>query len=138
MLKKLVAIEKKSTGVTLSSVLKKFQGLQILDIERTKASGDKTSRFLEAQPFVSQGLISLPTYGKHTGMCIEHCRKITANNSHRFDDIADTLYDAIKIALIDKTIIVRSGEKKNYDAIAKNMMSGFKNVDRLKKAAYER
>jgi predicted phage terminase large subunit-like protein len=134
---KLVAIEKKSTGVTLLSVLKEYQGLQLLDIQRNKTHGDKISRFLDAQPYVAQGLISLPTYGKHTRTCIEHCRKITANNSHRFDDIADTMYDAIKIALIDKTMIVRSGEKQDYNAVAKNVMSTFKHIDRLKKAAYE-
>lgn len=134
---KLVAIEKKSTGVTLASVLKKFQGLQILDIERTKASGDKTSRYLEAQPYVSRGLVSLPTYGDHTKLFIEHMRKITANNSHRWDDIADTMYDAIKIALIDKTIIIRSGEKKDYEAQAKHMMSNVKQVDRLRRDAYK-
>jgi predicted phage terminase large subunit-like protein len=135
---KLVAIEKKSTGVTLLSVLKEYQGLQLLDIERNKSHGDKISRFLDAQTYVAQGLISLPTYAEHTRMCVEHCRKITANNSHRFDDIADTMYDAIKIALIDKTIIVRSGEKQDYNAIAKNVMSTTKHIDRLKKAAYEK
>ena len=31
-------------------------------------------------------------------------KKITANDTHRHDDIADTLADAIRIALIDKTI----------------------------------
>jgi hypothetical protein len=30
--------------------------------------------------------------------------KITANNTHRHDDIADTLADAIRMALIEKTI----------------------------------
>lgn len=30
--------------------------------------------------------------------------KITANDSHRFDDIADTAADAVKIALIDKLV----------------------------------
>ena len=30
--------------------------------------------------------------------------KITANNTHRHDDIADTLSDAIRIALIEKTM----------------------------------
>lgn len=135
---KLAAIEKKSTGVTLTSVLKEFQGLQILDIPRDRSSGSKIQRFLEVQPFVARKLVSLPTYGKHTKMCLEHMRKITANSSHRFDDIADTLADAIRIALIDKTIIVRSGTKRDENAIAKNVMSRVNHVDRLRKAAYER
>jgi len=101
----LAAVEKKSTGVTLLSVLNDMQGLRILDIQRTKASGSKTARYLEIQPHVVSKLITLPIYGRHVKMCIEHCKKITANNSHRYDDIADTLYDAVKIALIDKLIV---------------------------------
>jgi predicted phage terminase large subunit-like protein len=133
----LAAIENKSTGVTLLSVLKKYQGLHVLEIERNRASGSKITRFLEAQPYVASKLISLPMIGKHTHNCIEHCRKITANDSHKFDDIADTMYDAIKIALIDRTVINR---RNNSDVTnsqqAKNLMSSFHNVDRLKKAAY--
>ena len=37
-------------------------------------------------------------------MCVEHMTKVTANDSHRHDDIADTLADAVKIALIDKQL----------------------------------
>lgn len=99
---KMAAIEKKSSGTTLVSVLSEVQGFQIRPIERTKASGNKTARFLEAQPYVASHLISLPRYGKHTDMCITHMKKITANDTHAHDDIADTLYDAVKIALIDK------------------------------------
>lgn len=130
------AIEKKSTGVTLLSTLKEYQGLQIREIERTKASGSKTARFLEAQPYVSSRRISLPTYGKHTSICIEHCRKITANDSHRFDDIADTMYDAIKLALIDKTITYMTAKDYNDPTLAKRLMSQSNKIDRLKKDAY--
>lgn len=99
-----VAIEKKSTGVTLSSVLEDVRGLVVRNINRTKASGSKIARFLEVQPYVAKKLISLPARAQHTKMFIEHCAKITANNTHRHDDIADTMYDAIKIALIDKSV----------------------------------
>ena len=132
----LVAIEKKSTGVTLASVLKSYQGLHILDITRTKASGSKTARFLEAQPFVAQRLISLPDKGHHTDMCVEHCRKITANNSHRFDDIADTMYDAIKIALIDRTLIARTISATDYSSTARNIRTGNTAVDMARKKAF--
>lgn len=132
----LAAIEKKSTGVTLLSVLKDYQGLQLIEIERNKSSGSKIARFLEAQPYVASKQISFPTYGKHTAMCIEHCRKITANDSHRFDDICDTMYDAIKIALIDKTIINRTDPPDDDPNLAKSMMSTFNKVDRLKRDAY--
>jgi predicted phage terminase large subunit-like protein len=101
----IAAIERKSTGVTLLSVLDSKRQIRIVDINRNKSSGSKIDRFLQAQPYVAAKKISLPRNGKHTQMCIEHMRKITANNSHRFDDIADTLYDAVKIALIDKATI---------------------------------
>lgn len=99
-----VAIEKKSTGVTLISCLKDMRGLLVRDINRTQISGSKMARFMQLQPFVSKKLISLPKIGKHTENFIEHMSKITMNNSHRHDDIADTVYDAVKIALIDKTL----------------------------------
>jgi predicted phage terminase large subunit-like protein len=99
-----VAIEKKSTGVTLLSCLKDMRGLMVRDIQRNAGSGDKTSRFMNIQPYVAKKLISLPTIGRHTKMFVDHMSKITMNNSHRHDDIADTMYDAIKIALIDKTL----------------------------------
>ena len=98
------AIEKKSTGVTLSSVLSEMRGLQIRNIERTRASGSKAQRFLEIQPYIAEKLVSVPAYGKHIQMCLEHMSKITANDTHRHDDICDTAADAIKIALIDKTL----------------------------------
>lgn len=133
----MVGIEKKSTGVTLLSVLSEYQGLHLIEIERTKASGSKTARFLEAQPFIAQRLVSLPTYGKHTPICIEHCKKITANNAHRFDDIADTLYDAVKIALIDKVIQTRVASKQDYTQTARTMMSGVNRVNTLRNNAYK-
>lgn len=133
----IAAIEKKSTGVTLISTLKGYQGLRIIEIERTRLSGSKIDRFIEAQSYVASRLISLPTYGRHTDMCIKHCKGITANNSHRFDDIADTMYDAIKIGLIDKTIInIQVDEESNYNVIARSIMGTSNRIDQLKKKAY--
>lgn len=115
---KFVAIEKKSTGTTLSSVLQEAQGMRIIDIERTKASGSKAARYLEMQPYIANKLVSLPAEGKHTQMVIKHMSKITANMAHRFDDICDTAYDAIKMALIDRTVINMIGTNSNYDVLA--------------------
>lgn len=98
------AIEKKSTGVTLVSILQNMQGLRIFEIERTRASGSKIQRFLEIQPYIASKRISLPFNAKHTKICLDHMRKITANDSHRHDDIADTCADAVKLALIDKLV----------------------------------
>ena len=101
----LAAIEKKSTGTTLGSSLEDIQGLQIIKIERSRASGSKTDRFISIQRYIATKRVSLTRNAKHTQMCIDHCAKITANNTHRFDDICDTLYDAVKLALIDKSFV---------------------------------
>lgn len=130
------AIEKKSTGVTLLSVLKKIQGLKTIDIERTAASGTKSDRFIDLQPFIASKQVSLPSYAKHTRMCLEHMRSITANNTHKFDDIADTCYDAVKAALIEKTIIIRSSSDIDYNDMARNMMQRTAHVDFLRKKAH--
>jgi predicted phage terminase large subunit-like protein len=113
---KIAAIEKKSTGVTLTSVLSEMRGIHIRNIERTKTSGSKTERFLAIQPYIAARQISLPKYGKHTKLCIEHMGKITANDSHRWDDIADTCADAIRIALIDKTLNYRDTKQDDHVA----------------------
>lgn len=105
----LAAIENKSTGVTLSSTLSKMQGLQVRRIKVTAADGSKTNRFLSMQPFINSGLISVTasseecTSATHNMIpVLEHMQKITANDTHRRDDICDTLYWAVKLALIDK------------------------------------
>ena len=79
---KVAAIEKKSTGTTLVSVLSDMQGLQILEIERHAGSGNKATRFLNVQEYIASKQVTLPYYGKHSDKCIEHMSKITANNSH--------------------------------------------------------
>lgn len=131
-----VAIEKKSTGVTLSSVLKEIRGLHVYDIQRTKASGNKTTRFLEIQPLVAARQVSLPKHGRHTDMCLEHMRKITANDSHRHDDIADTLYDAVKLGIIDNVIVKQSPGAHQEDADkARGVMATFNKVLNIKKGS---
>lgn len=100
----LAAIEKKSTGVTLLSVLQDLRGIAIRNIERPGNQGSKTDRFIEIQGYIASKRISITKDAKHANLCIDHMKKITANDSHRHDDIADTLADAIRIALIDKTI----------------------------------
>lgn len=107
-------IEKKSTGTMLVSVLKKLQGIAIIPIERGANAGSKISRFISVQPYVAASQVSLPADGRHTSMCIEHMRKITANNSHAHDDIADTLADGIVLALKDKVIGIDTVGKSSY------------------------
>lgn len=104
----MAAIEKKSTGTTLVSVLQDIRGMQIRNIERTKASGSKAQRFLEIQPYIASRRISFTERSKHLKLCIDHMSKLTASDSHRWDDIGDSCADAIKIALIDKTLVLNT------------------------------
>ncbi len=135
---RMVAIEKKSTGTTLVSTLKTYQGIQVVDIERSRASGNKMQRFLEVQPYVAEGRVSLPEYGKHTHMFVEHMRKITANDTHAHDDIADTMADAVRIALIDRTIIFRHGVQTDTgkSAVVSGLYAGYNRAARARAKAY--
>jgi predicted phage terminase large subunit-like protein len=113
----MAAIEKKSTGVTLLSVLEGLRGLEIREVKRTKASGSKTERFLELQPIVAAKLISFTENARHTELCINHMSKITANDAHKHDDICDSAYDAVKIALIDKVLTLDTKQESNKAAM---------------------
>lgn len=96
------AIEKKSTGATLISLLEDMRGLEIREVKRTKVDGSKATRFLEMQPYIASKLVTFTDGARHEKLCVDHMLKITANDTHRWDDICDTCYDAIKIALIDE------------------------------------
>lgn len=120
----LIAIEKKSTGVTLLSILQKYQGLRVINTNRSKLVDgkhvymSKVECFQQMQYYIGRKYVSLPRYGRHTKMCLDHCTQITPGMHQRFDDIADTLYDGIKIGIIDKMIsrVTRSAQVKNSSA----------------------
>lgn len=135
---KLIAIEKKSTGGTLLSLIDDIRAVQLRDIPRTREQGSKTKRFLEAQPYVAERRISFTNGSRHVKLCIDHMAKITANETHRWDDIADTLSDAIKFGLIDKIILHTSAAETDYNALAKSLTFNHNKVDKLKTAAYKR
>lgn len=132
----MAAIEKKSTGVTLVSVLKELRGMQIREVERTIISGSKTQRFIEMQWFVASKLISFTKNAKHIEMCIKHMSKITANNTHRHDDIADTLSDAIRIALIEKSIYSNESRQEDRAKILTSMNQVLQRKIKARTAAY--
>lgn len=126
----MAAIEKKSTGVTLVNVLRDLRGMQIREIERSAASGSKTQRFLEIQPYIASRRISLPKNGKHVEHCLTHMSKITANQSHRNDDICDTIADGIRIALIEKTIYSIDNREESRKNVAAGISQSFKKKQR--------
>lgn len=134
----MVAIEKKSTGGTLLSLLDDIRTIRLIDIPRTREQGSKTKRFLEIQPYLAERRVSFPSMGRHVKLCIDHMSKLTANETHRWDDIGDTCADAVKIALIDKSLISSQINSTDYDTIAKSISSTQNQINRLRKNAYTR
>ena len=108
-------IEKKSTGVTLIGSLNELQGIKVMDVQRTSASGSKAARYIEMQPFVASKCVTFTAGARHIPLCKKHMGKITANDSHKHDDLADNLYDGVKIGLIDK-MIYKADIKQNQSA----------------------
>jgi hypothetical protein len=101
---RIAAIEKKSTGVTLCSVLQSMRGLEIREVKRTRASGCKADRYLEMQPIIASKLVSLTANAKHTELVINHMLKITANDSHRHDDVCHAKGSKIATIFGDKNV----------------------------------
>lgn len=124
---RIAVIEKKSTGVTLAATLDKIQGIKIIGVDRTKADGSKAVRYIEMQPFIGSKCVTV-TKGRHfVEKFKEHMGKITLNDAHKHDDICDTIYDGVKIALIDKKIFGQVDQKTKtaaddvMNSIAQNM-----------------
>lgn len=132
---RLAVIEKKSTGVTLASSLSKIRGINVKTLDRNITSNTKTERYLAMQPFVAANLISFSKYAKHKESCIEHMRKITANDSHRFDDICDTAQMACEVAFVDKSALhyMQRQNDGSSKQTAVNIMSTFKKIVDLRK-----
>lgn len=117
-----VCIEKKSTGVTLVSVLKSVQGLNVIAVDRTSASGSKIDRHISMQQYINKKLISF-TYGApHVKMCIDHMTKINAAGSQKRSDIADTAFDAVRMLYQDKTALGFLGNSMDMQNYAKGII----------------
>jgi hypothetical protein len=114
----IACIEKASSGTMLTSVMRQAQGLRVLEVERYKMKGrafSKIDRFLECQSFVAARRISFTRGDLHVEECVEQCRKITANNTHAHDDIADTMQIAIQTAFIEGVVLPLEDNSKVAD-----------------------
>lgn len=130
-------IEKKSTGVTLTSILKGIRGLKIREIERTRASGSKCQRFIDIQPYIASKRVSLPKRAKHTSMCVTHMKKITNNDTHSKDDIADTCSDAVNIAIINKLLNFAGADSYAQKTKSREAIDRYKKLIRLKRKSHK-
>lgn len=128
------AIEKKSTGTTLVSVLSDMRGLKITGITRDVSDKSKTQRYLDMQQYIAAKLISFSEGAKHADMCITHMCKITANQTHRHDDICDTFYDAIHIALIKKQMLIITPAQSNQNAVLNTVTQQIQRQQQLRTA----
>ena len=63
---------------------------------------------------------------RHIDMCLNHMSKITANDSHRHDDIADTLADAVRMTFIEKSVQQVDNKDDSRKQILQNMNKSFK------------
>jgi len=134
----IAAIEKKSTGVTLASILSEMPGLSVRDVGRTIKDGTKADRHIKMQPFIASHQITFTEGAIHAQKCIEHMSKITANATHRHDDICDTAYDAVRIALIDKTLYFNSPGQEGQNQVMQGMRSSMSRKIAAGKKAWQR
>ena len=114
----LAAIEKKSSGTFLLSLLNDLRGIKIRPIERY-AHHNKIQRFRDIQPYISMKYLSLPQQAAHTESTIDHMTKITGNNTHRRDDRADTCADAMRMAFLDKSLQFEETKTGNSDFLSR-------------------
>jgi hypothetical protein len=133
----IAAIEKKSTGVTLSAVLKKVRGLQIIEVVPTIKSGSKIERHLAMQPIVNGQLISLRDDRHHIKRVKDHMTKITANGSHLRDDICDTAQIACDQVFLNGTIARMLMPTQKKSSTINNLAEHFNKQQRARSIAYE-
>jgi len=139
----IVTIEAKSSGATLYSVLQDVPGLQVIKILRTvgeaidkdaRRSPSKITRLLSMQRFVASKRMSLPKYGKHTELFLDHMRKLTANGAHAHDDLGDTAYDAYKCGIVDGIILPKAQTNTN---LIKNLSNNTRMQQKIVQARWK-
>lgn len=124
-----IYIEKKSTGSMLLGFIKDRQGIISIDISRNSVNrkdalsvltfGSKVERFKRTAPYLAKGQLSMTEGCDHKKRCIDQLKSITISMTQNHDDIADTLSDAITIALDDKLIYNNSTVNSVPDVVSK-------------------
>lgn len=88
---KIIVIELAGVAYSISGNLRRKPGITVLDIQRSGSKKSKVQRFIDMQPYVKSGKITFQHGSLHNRSVIEHMCKITPNESHSHDDIADTI-----------------------------------------------
>ncbi len=103
-------IEDKASGTGLIQNAQRLSGFNIIPIPRSK---DKYSRACEVAPELASGKVYLPKGMSISQELIAEAEAFTANDSHKHDDVVDTMMDAIEDLLINTQV------KRNYGAYNK-------------------
>ena len=85
-------IEDKSSG---TSLIQSIQRKQKIPVKGVKVDADKYTRVLGVQGYIESGYIYLPDGAEWVRDFIDECEKFTATDSHKHDDMVDTLVMAI-------------------------------------------
>jgi predicted phage terminase large subunit-like protein len=109
---KVIIIELAGVAYSIAGNLRKKPGIKVVDIQRSSGPRkSKVQRFIDMQPHVKDGLITFQCNARFNDMVIDHMTKITPNESHSHDDVADTLQMACEKCL-DQQIIQKFIFKK--------------------------
>jgi len=86
-------IEDKASGTGLIQQLQHGeQFIPVIAVQRTK---DKLTRLMEVQPRIQSGQVFIPEYSPWVIDFVSECEAFTANDSHKHDDMVDTMTDAV-------------------------------------------
>jgi predicted phage terminase large subunit-like protein len=85
-------VEDKSSGTGLVQEIKFTNSIPVEGIQRHK---DKLTRAMDAQPYVESGMVGIPSEAPWALDLIAEAESFTTDDSHDFDDMVDTLFDAI-------------------------------------------
>ena len=123
----IVIIENASAGIWLADEISRIPGLECYIIDRTKASGSKSNRFVQCQGFTRKKLVSFPMYGEHTERCIRQLIEVTPDCTHKHDDIVDTIADQIHATWINKILLNSIVTKGGSEAFDRHLAGLYKN-----------
>jgi len=124
-----VYIEEASVGRDLYNRLKRIPGIKVFPIVRTVASGSKTQRLVDCQPYVRKRLVSFPAYAPHTERCIAHMCDLQPDGKHEHDDIGDTIADQIHLAYMSEVWLNKNRVMKDKGALDRYLANQFAQLD---------
>lgn len=111
----IIVIELAGVAYAISKSLKKKPGITVIDIQRSGVdSTPKSRRFGYMQPYIKRGMITIQSGRRFNKVFLSHMTKITPNDSHSHDDIADTIQMACE-KCFDQEVIqnyIVSNERK--------------------------